>query len=345
MKAREKWLLIAVGGIVGAFLLGYTLKTILSRPLKAAELRNAGLRSRLNKLKEERRAYFDAEDRVKRFTERTFADSVDDASARSGEFLTQAILHSGLREADFTRLPVGPRRIVPKGDLEIGWNIQGSGALSNVINLLYLLQESPQLHRIENLSLGSGDRPGTVSARFKYLTLVISPAPAVELKPLPVASLENSKRHLYTPILTRDILRPYLRRPPPPPAPPTPPAPAPAAVVSAPPGPGPETFRVVSLSEWSGKPEVHVLSLTAQKTTAYRVGDTLATGTVVMVDYRPLPMPGKPGLQSFSRVILKIDDEYWAVERGQTLADKYKLTPDQVPQTLVQVQPPSSAAK
>jgi hypothetical protein len=57
-----------------------------------------------------------------------------------------------------------------------------------------------------------------------------------------------------------------------------------------------------------------------------------------MVDYRPLPMPGNDGLKSFSRVILKIGTEYWAIERGQTLADKRRLIPDQLPETLMKAQ-------
>jgi hypothetical protein len=34
---------------------------------------------------------------------------------------------------------------------------------------------------------------------------------------------------------------------------------------------------------------------------------------------------------SHSRVVLKIDSEYWAVERGQTLAEKRKLDENQWP--------------
>jgi hypothetical protein len=50
-----------------------------------------------------------------------------------------------------------------------------------------------------------------------------------------------------------------------------------------------------------------------------------------MVDYRPLPMPGNEALKSFSRVILKVGEEYWAVERGQTLAEKRRLVPEELP--------------
>ena len=83
-----------------------------------------------------------------------------------------------------------------------------------------------------------------------------------------------------------------------------------------------------------GQPEVHVRDLTNQKTFRYKLGDALADGTIAMVDYRPLPMPGNEGLKSFSRVILKVGTEYWAVERGQTLADKRRLSLEQLPESL-----------
>jgi hypothetical protein len=123
-------------------------------------------------------------------------------------------------------------------------------------------------------------------------------------------------------------LRAYVKRPP---APGTPANSGAAAALAAKPLPGPESLRVVSLSEWQGSPEIHVRDTVNERTLRYSPGDTLAGGVVVMVDYRALPMPGKEVLKSFSRVILKIDNEYWAIERGRTLAEKYKLTPDQLP--------------
>ncbi len=98
--------------------------------------------------------------------------------------------------------------------------------------------------------------------------------------------------------------------------------------------PGPESLRVVSLSEWQGQPEVHVRDMAAEKTLRFKPGDNLAGGVVRMVDYRPMPLPGNEALKSFSRVIIQIGAEYWAVERGQTLADKHKLSPEQLPDNL-----------
>lgn len=330
MNKREKTLLILVCALVGVFALGFGVHFIVMKPAKDIDRQISGLRRDLAKLKTERLNYFADEDKVKGFAQRTFATELDRASARSGEMLTQSILQSGLKESEFTRLPVGPRKI--RGANEIGWSVQGDGPLMRVVNLIYVLQESPQLHRVESLVILAGDTAGRVKVRFRYLTLVIDPAPEVTLTNLVARrTLDSEERRIYDSIVQRDLLRPYVKRPPPPPAPPaTQPLPPPAPSVP----PGPESMRVVSLSEWQGQPEVHVRDLVNERTICYQVGDALAGGTIVMIDYRALPMPGNALLQSFSRVIVQIGTEYWAIERGRTLMEKYKLTPEQLPETL-----------
>ena len=66
----------------------------------------------------------------------------------------------------------------------------------------------------------------------------------------------------------------------------------------------------------------------------YRVGDELAGGTIAMVDYRSVPLPGNSLLQSHSRLILRLGEEFWAVERGGTLAEKRKLSANELPPQL-----------
>lgn len=334
MNKREKIMAAVVGGIAAVFLVGFGVRAVLVKPLKQIDKRIAASRERIAKIQTERRAYFAAEDQMKASTLRTFADTVDQASAQSGELLTRHILRSGLHEDEFTRLPIGPRKL--RGAQEIGWSVQGEGPLADVVDLLFVLQESPQLHRLDGVTVTDGEFPGLVKVRFRYLTLVIDPAPDVQRKELAAKyTLDSPQRHIFDGIVTRDILRPYIKRSPPPPpvAPGSPPG-------SAPPKPGspagPETFRVVSLSEWMGQPEVHVRDLTAQRTARYKPGDAFAGGTLVCVDYRPLPMPGNSLLRSDSRVIVRIGTEYWAIERGKTLADKHKLAPEQLPAELAQ---------
>ncbi|HXG48315.1 MAG TPA: hypothetical protein VNO52_11875 [Methylomirabilota bacterium] len=332
MNRRERLLLVAVGGLVGVFVVGFGLRAAITKPLKEIDRRISATRAKLDQIRAERRRYFAAEDQVKALALRTFADTVDQASARSGEMLTRWIVQSGLAESDFTRLPVGPRKL--KGAQEIGWSVQGEGPLADIVDLLFVLQESPHLHRLENIAIGPGEMPGWVKVRFRYLTLVIEPAPDVERKELPMKfTPESPERQVFHGIVSRDLLRPYVKRPPPPPLPGAKPGDRPPASAPGAP-PGPESFKIVSLSEWRGQPEVHVRDLVRQKTERYRVGDALAGGTIVCVDYRGLPVPGNSLLRSDSRVIVKIGGEFWAIERGRTLADKRKLSPADLPPAL-----------
>ena len=49
---------------------------------------------------------------------------------------------------------------------------------------------------------------------------------------------------------------------------------------------------------------------------------------------RPMPAPDDPAVLSPSRAILKINNRYYAVELGQTLAQKRVLEPEHLPDAL-----------
>jgi hypothetical protein len=330
VNPREKKLLVAFGSVAALLVLGLGLRAVFMRPLKELDKQIGNLGRELTKIASERRNYFAEEDRLKNFTAHTFSDDVDKASAKSSEMLTRLILESGLPDTDFARLPVGPRKL--RGASEIGWNIQGEGPLMQVVNLLFLLQESPYLHRLENVTVSPGDGAGRVRVRFRFLTLVMEPAPPVDWRePPPKYTLDSPERRILDMIVSRDILRPYVKRQPTPAASP---GPGSAPSLADKPLPGPESLRVVSLSEWQGLPEVHVRDLANQRTLRYQCGDQLAGGVIVVVDYRPGAFPDKPGLRSDSRVVIRIGDEYWAIERGRTLADKYRLSAEQLPESV-----------
>jgi hypothetical protein len=318
MQKREKVLAAVIVAFLVLLVGGFGLKAFLLAPLKKIDKETSVLRDKLAKLNNERKEYFANEDFLRSTAQKTFGLQIDQASARSGEILTSQILAAGLNEADFTRLPVGPRKL--RGASEIGWSVAGRGNLPQMLNLLYMLENLPYLHRIENFVITPDDRPGKVRARFHFLTLVADAPPDLKWKELPLTnSLKNADRQLFALISDRDILRPYIKRTAPPQAPANPPATAPSK------GPGPENFKLVSLSQWEGEPEALVLDIAAKKTTAYKPGDELAGGKLVAIDYRPLPLARFPELLSESRIILQIGAEYWAVERGQTLAEKRKL--------------------
>lgn len=319
MKRRERIMLGAVGAFFVLFIGVYGVKAVLVKPLRDLDRQILALNDKWHQVSEEQRAYASAGDYLKGLAPRTFGREADTATAEAGKMLTDLIVRLGLQESQFSRLPVGPRKL--RGAQEVGWSVQGEGPLPKMIDLIFVLEQTPQVHRLENLVLSAGERPGRVKARFRYLTLVIEGAaglPRADLKPK--FALDSPQRRYYDAIVQRDLLRPYIPKPP-----------EPASPAAAGPGPAPESLRVVSLSEWGGRPEVAICEQTTLKVTSYRPGDSLAGGQIVMIDYRTLPLPGKPGFLSNSRVILKIGTAFWAVEQGQTLAAKYQLAPEQLP--------------
>lgn len=322
MRDNEKKLamaVLAVAALIGCILLA---RGLVVKPVMAMDAQIVQLRLKLHSIDTERANFFTAEKVLKEYGRRTFAADIDTANAQAGVALNALILRAGLNEGDFTRIPSGPKKMT--GAREVGWSVQGEGPLDKVTDLLFLLEQTPVLHRIQRLTLSPTDHSGRVRTHFSYVTLVLDPAPtATATNTAPALALDSKERLAYQPIVRRDVFRPYVRRDRPPEAP--------ASVTPAAPG---SALRVVSLSEWNGTSEVHVLDSNSQKTRVCHPGDSLADATVVMIDYRPLPKPGGNGLLSDSRVILKQGDTYWAIERGQTVADRYRLTAAQLPAAL-----------
>ena len=186
--------------------------------------------------------------------------------------------------------------------------------------------------RVENITMLPVDGGGEVRIDFQFLSLIVGPTKYTKQEPLKARvvqgeTLGSEDRTLFAAITQRAFFLPYQKKPAPLPTPTaTPP--------SAPTPPGPETYKIVSLSEWKGQQEIMVLDSNQNKTASYKPGDELAGGKIVMIDYRKMPFPKKPALLSQSRVILIIGEDYWAIERGNTLADKHKLVPEQLPENL-----------
>ena len=110
MNPRVRNLLLSIGALVAVFVAGFGVRFVVLQPVRELDKQISVVRQDLSKIATERRTCFENEDKVKALTQRTFSDDVDKASAKSGAMLTKLISQSGLEEADFTRLPVGPRK-------------------------------------------------------------------------------------------------------------------------------------------------------------------------------------------------------------------------------------------
>ena len=330
MTGREKRLAIAAGSVAAIFFFLVAFDRFVGKPLKEAERKTQLLLSGLDNLrKRERLAAKDRVDLVK-IAERTYGDEPDQASARAGERLTEQIERAGLEDARFTRLPMSTPKSKRRGLKEISWSVQGTGPLENIVNFLYVLDVDPFVQRIENVVISPKNATGQVAVNFRFLTVVLDPIVGVERLTPPLDDVLNAPgRRVYDSVGRRDLFRPYVRRPEAPPLPP-------AAAVPA--GPGPESYRVVSLSQWQGRSEILVFDREKNKTVRYVRGDQLAGGVIAMVDYRALPAHRNAELKSFSRVIISADNTYWAIDSGDTFADKYQLPAKQLPRELTQPQ-------
>ena len=70
-----------------------------------------------------------------------------EAISRMGIYLTETIKASGLSEDKFTRRPLKATQLTKKGATQIGYTVSGQGTLPKVIDLMFLLEQTPFLPR------------------------------------------------------------------------------------------------------------------------------------------------------------------------------------------------------
>ena len=305
-------------------------------PVKKLEQASANRKKQINTLNKLKRTADQHSKRLAKLSTLGFANSSAEAIAKMGEHITQVIKQCKLNETEFSRRPFEPRAIVKNGPKPIGYTVSGIGSVKKITDLLFLLQNDPHIQGVENISLSPISGSTNVRVNFQFISLVIGTkygkfkgtnSPPIKPK------IKSEARDLYTGITKRALFLPYEKKPP------LPPTPSKKPIASnPPPPPGPESYKVVSLSQWKGKQEVMVYNSNKNETKSYKLGDTLAGGIIVMIDYRQMPFPKKPELFSQSRVIISIETDYWAIERGNTMADIYQLKPEQLPEKLIKNQ-------
>ena len=328
MNRREKILSALTGTMASIFAIGVGVDRLVLTPAAGAAKETIALRAELDKLLVQEGRAVEARRELTELARRTYGTTADEAIASAGQRITTRLQEAGLEDRSFTRLPIGARPLRRGGAQEFGWSVQGIGPLERVVDLLYLLDQESQLHRIENLRVSPTRDANQVSVNFRYLSLLIGGGVprkkgAAEPAELPegAVDLNGPGRHRYDVIAKRDLFSPAGQKK--------------KDAPVEPQGPDLKILKVVSLSEWNGAPEATILDLQKNSTFAVRPGEPLAGRTAVTVDYRPQPSRTKPGLVSFSRLVLRDSSGYWAVEAGATLADRYSLTTEELPPGVV----------
>lgn len=344
MAPREKTIAIVVGALVAVGILYLAVDRIVLAPLRELDDQSGKFLSDIDRLGRSQSAKVAQDRRMKTLAAATLGTDADQVSSLVQSRLADLLAKNGLGNAPLDAIK--PFDLPKLSDKQLGWKIRVKGRLDQIVNFLYCLDGEPYLHRIDSLKLTP--RNGAVELEASYLTLVLAAPrlgkpPATMSAGAPGGALDDRPAG-YDIIVSRDLFRPYIPRPPriEPPAlaktdrPSTAPAPEPQ-------GNSDFKFQITDLSTYAGQAEVGVRNVLTNESSRYRTGDNLAGGRIVMIDYRKLPFPDQPDLLSQSRVILSIGGEYFAVERGRTLAQKYHLPPTKLPPQLLASGQPASA--
>ena len=280
------------------------------------------------------------EDRLKQYAQETFGLEEMEVSEQIRDRIDKMISTSRMRRGKEISSSISGKT-KPNMYREIGWRYKLIGSLRQAVNMMYLLRNDPYLHRIEGLNVEPTKDRKEVKLSFQYIALVLIPKKNEKLPtsdsadPKAIPKLADSKQlPLYYGIAGRNLFRPYLPKSAPPPR-------VAKRTKSPSPAPAPSTdwgkYKVVDLSQWGPEKDIRIENTqkrAQQRFRLYNVGDSLAGGTIVMVDYRTMPKPSQPELLSYSRLILKIGGDYYAVELGRSLAEKHRLKGKDIPPSL-----------
>ena len=337
MSRRERILLTAAGVIALGFVFHVMLNRLLLGPSGAYDHRIQDTVRQITRIKAVNKQRHVYEQKLAELAGRTFGADEWAVSEQIRNRLVNLVTHSGLSRGDFSvRSATITNRTALKGK-EISRRISAGGKLEYVIDFLYLLSADPHLHRLEDVTLTPKLREGQTELSLRYATLVLPDVEAALASSRPAElsaqdDLDSAQREQYQLIASRDMFRPYVQKKVPKkparpkrtrPDKPQPPKPPPLS-----------RFKIIALPSWGKVQDVRVANTDSGETKLYAVGDSLAGGKIVMVDYRPVPMFDDPEIVSGSRAIIQIADEYWAVELGRKLSEKRKLTGEELPSQL-----------
>jgi hypothetical protein len=332
MKAREKALgtVVVLGAVA---LLGYLLLSkVLLEPAARLDGQIRDASNKITDLKKENAREQDYITTLRNHAKHTFASDDLRASEQMRARLVELLKASGLGSDKLSLKPVTGSR-APGVFRELGWYVHATGRLEQIVNYVYLLQNEPYLHKIDTIVLAPITRSPEVELQLRYTTLVFdvrtgeSPPATQPLETMRIASSQGPDRKPYDVIVARDLMRPYIPR-----------------TRSSWSGSSASSdnsssessdgrLTIAGLPSWNGKAEIFLKDTSTGQTQVLQVGETINGWRILGVDYRKVPLPDRPSLLSGSRVLLEIDGATWAVELGQSLANRRPFDPAATPET------------
>ena len=136
-----------IGLIVAWVFISRVIVPWIYQPRDIAKHKVKDLELKVAKLKESEEVTENDEYYLTATSRKTFSMDESEAISRMGSHLTEAIKASGLSEDRFTRRPLKTIQLTKNGAKQIGYTVSGQGPLPKIIDLLFLLEQSPSLPR------------------------------------------------------------------------------------------------------------------------------------------------------------------------------------------------------
>ncbi len=344
MTSREKILALIIGGVFAVVGLGALVSRAFLQPAEAQDKRAADLRLQNEKLRIENARMEQHKEAFTRIRDATF-----DANALNTPVMLNAWVNDLARQAG---LGAGDVSVAPFNDKVVLRSYKGKGytvsssrpvPLDRLTNFLFVLAKDPKIHRVTSfwITPQAGGKNINFSLGCATVTLDedlprnISIPPRATTQPEAMVSLNSAERDAYNVIPKRNIFAPYA---PPVAVAPTPRPPSVPPRVTPPEDrtprisrPDPTDLMLTGLPFNGAEAEVHLSPPGQPPEKILKVGEKIPLGEIAAVDYRAIPLRDNPNEISYSRLILKIKNDYWAVELGQHLSQRRILKTDDLP--------------
>ena len=351
MKRDERIIFIAVVCVTSAAALGVLGNFLVLSPLREAARQDKALRAQIDDFQDKNREMDKVCARFAALRDRTFTDQPLDAQVLLATRINQLARQAGLNEENFTASIYN--RGTSDAFTELSCRITVTSASpERMVNFLYLLRRDHYLGRVTDLAVTPLSRPGQPPGRdlrfdVRYSTLVFAQPPGVSKVPpratpassaaTAIAALTDSGRAAYDVIVRRNLFAPSAE-----PVAAAPRQPAPSPGQTPPPAPPPpvahtsfDNLVVTGLPRVRDDAEVHLQAPGQDMEKVLKIGDKVPFGQIVLADYRELSLPDKPKERSSSRLILKIGQDFWAVELGHRLGQRRLMRPLELPDELL----------
>ena len=302
MNKRERILLFAVLGIVGAYGMFVIVQRAFLGPLETQAAQIRSLNSELNGKRKQMAEAKKASDQLAEWEKISLPGDVDKAQSMYRAYLLDLI-----RECRFEESNVNPDKIQKDKSgyfRTIPFTIRGKVTVEHLTDFMYRFYQPNMLHQIRNLTVNADPKSKNLSVVITVAALSLDKAPD-RSRLIPEGEdkrgllLAGDPREKFQLISKKNIFEPFR----PPAAPPT--APKEPQIDEA------EHTRLTACTQSSDEPEAWIFNRIKYVNTVLRAGDEFDIAGV----------KGKLVSVGSSGIVIERDSKEWTLKLGKTLKD------------------------